>query len=885
MPFDCDTDVHSGVRLRVLIALFLLGAWASMGVDGMGPRKVHFREPHRKSYILDGPSTAEFTLARRDGSTNRYELSNRVVLQIEPGKDINALLANRPAQGAVPTVSRIITPNLFILQAANSRAAIDLAESLADKEGVVASYPVMRRPLRHQNSYAPVPNDPFFNQLWQLDNRGTDGNLDGPDLSVRSAWPFAVGAGVLVAVADEGLQLDHPELTNAASGGPHYNFFNSTSNGAPYSSIANHATAVAGLISAEKGNQRGVAGVAPQSKLASWVIWGDSFGQEVIATDEQLMDMFQYVSNRVAVQNHSWANATPDQFSLDVLSDIGISNAVTHGRGGKGVVIVRAAGNGRDDASNANDDGYANDPRAITVAAVRKDGGRACSYSNPGACLLVAAPSGDLSSSLDGASPDVLTTDRTGSAGYNTATGDSGDYTGFNGTSASSPQVAGVVALVLSANTNLAVRDVQQILALSARHYDFADPSLHTNGAGLRFSHNVGFGIPDAGFAVQLAKAWSNRPPAKQITVETNFTQGIPDDALRVLCEASGLSSSLSNIHCLPSLGEHPDVPTPSLPLVYVGQANAELTDDLHGKGALIQRGTSLFRDKIARAARAGASFAIIFNNTTSPLLQAMGGTDFAPIPAVSISQVDGEALRDFIALHPETTAHLQLTSAVYQLTVTNTLLCEHVGLRLKTTHPNRADVRVTLLSPVGTRSVLQAINSDPSAGPSDWTYWSCQHLYESSAGEWRLEVSDERSADVGSATYAQLILIGVEITDTDHDGLDDNWELQHFGDLAHGPKDDPDDDGINNAREQILGTDPTAPDTMFKLDIAALKWGHQRISWPARDTATYTILFSTNVAEPFTTVTNIAGRLPVSEFVVKSSPSNSLFRVRQSSD
>jgi len=64
----------------------------------------------------------------------------------------------------------------------------------------------------------------------------------------------------------------------------------------------------------------------------------------------------------------------------------------------------------------------------------------------------------------------------------------------------------GLAALILSANTNLTYRDVQQILILSARHFDFADPDVATNGAGLKMSHNLGFGIPDAGVAVNLAR-------------------------------------------------------------------------------------------------------------------------------------------------------------------------------------------------------------------------------------------------------------------------------------------------------------------------------------------------------------------------------------------
>jgi hypothetical protein len=506
----------------------------------------------------------------------------------------------------------------------------------------------------------------------------------------------------------------------------------------------------------------------------------------------------------------------------------------------------------------------------------------------------VGAPSGDVidtngdgvPDATDPIAPDVLTTDRTGSAGYVTSgPGDSADYAGFDGTSAASPQVAGVVALILSANTNLSYRDVQQILLLSARHYDFADADMHTNGAGLRFSHNVGFGIPDAAFAVEMAKTWSNRPAVKQVSAQNTTVQAIPDDSLRVVCAAAGLPASLASIHSVPSLGPHPDDPTPTLPLVYVGQSNAEIPDDLHGKGALIQRGSSFFWEKIGRAARAGARFAVIFNNVGTTEIQAMGATDYVPIPAVSIGKTDGEALRDFLATHPDTTARLQLTPAVYRFNMTNTLVCEHVGVRLKTTHSSRSDVRVTLVSPLGSRSILQVINADSSGGPSDWTYWSVQHFFESSYGEWRVEVSDERNTLIGSTpatgsvSSVQLLINGVPILDTDHDALDDNWEQARFGNLAANAKGDPDADGLDNAREQAMGSNPTISNYPFKLDIAQLQPGYWRLSWPARNEAAYDVLSNTNVARPFTSLTTIPGRLPVSEYVVRPA-TNQFFRV-----
>lgn len=636
---------------------------------------------------------------------------------------------------------------------------------------------------------------------------------------------------------------------------------------------------MAGLIAAETDNDLGVASVAPQARLASWVIFGTSFrGQESIASDEQLMDMFQYASNRVAVQNHSWGSTTTTPLAMDALSNEGVGNAVVHGREGKGVVIVRAAGNYREDLINANDDGFANDPRVITVGAVRKDG-RATSYTSPGACLLLGAPSGDLldtdgdgqNDAADPTAPDVLTTDRSGTAGYNTAVGEDGNYTFFNGTSASAPQVAGVAALILSANPALTYRDVQQILIFSARHFDLADPGLHRNGAGFWFSHNDGYGVPDAGVAVRYATVWSNRPPAKTVSITNTVRQNIPDDALRVVCAGTDLPPTLASIRCLPALGPHPDEPTSALPLVYVGQANDDITLDLHGKAALIQRGQSYFSEKIDRAARAGAAFAIIFNNQGTNQIQAMGGTTFCPIPSVSIGLTDGEALRDYLAVHPDTTAKIQLTPAVYRLRVSETLSCEHVGVRLKTTHSQRADVRVTLVSPMGTRSILQAINGDTTRGPTDWTYWSTQHFYESSAGEWRLEVSDERATTVrtfpsgttaatGAVTYAELIIKGVGITDSDADGLDDTWEMQWFGNLNSGPTDDPDRDGHNNAREQVLGTDPNRSISPPSL-AASLLLGGLLLTWLIDPSPARAVLFY-STADPNYNTTAPAGAL-----------------------
>jgi hypothetical protein len=530
------------------------------------------------------------------------------------------------------------------------------------------------------------------------------------------------------------------------------------------------------------------------------------------------------------------------------LEQVGLSNALTLGRGGLGVVMVRAAGNDRRNAANANDDGYCSDPRIVTVAAVRQDG-RVASYSEPGACVLVAAPSGDAGW------PGMFTTDLKGSGGVNQISyfppnEDLSDYMfradGFSGTSAATPQISGVVALLLSANPTLSRRDVQQILLLSSRHFDFADPDLATNGAGFRVSHNLGFGVPDAGEAVRLAKSWSNRPSLNTITLTNRSAAAIPDDALRVEVMQPGSTIPLLSIAGLPGTGPHPDQPTPALQLVDVGLAEGPIPVDLTGRGALIVRGGgATFAQKIGNAAAAGAGFAVIYNypsNATAPTNTApggeqlipLGGTDFVPIPAIFIGNSGGETLKAWFGTNDTVGARLILHAANLTFAVTNTLHCEHIGLRLKTDHSLRGDLRITLASPMGTRSVLQRYNSDETAGPEDWTYWSIRHFGESSVGTWTLSVGDEGGPGFsGSILEASLILTGVAIPDVDHDGLDDDWERRFLGNLAGGPQDDPDRDGLANAREQAAGTNPATVDRLFELDFSWWNEDIARVSWP----------------------------------------------------
>jgi len=129
--------------------------------------------------------------------------------------------------------------------------------------------------------------------------------------------------------------------------------------------------------------------------------------------------------------------------------------------------------------------------------------------------------------------PAIVTTDLMGDYGYDSLKSKHFDVEGneigaftnlMNGTSAATPMVAGVIALMLEANPNLTCRDVKYILALSARKNDPKNSNWHQNKAGLWFNINYGFGVIDAKSAIDLAKNFQSLSP------QENFTTVIEKD-------------------------------------------------------------------------------------------------------------------------------------------------------------------------------------------------------------------------------------------------------------------------------------------------------------------------------------------------------------------
>ena len=862
-----------------------LVAW---GLSAANPAS--FRGARHHVFDLD-PSTAagapEIPAVERS-TGRRVELTRRVVLHVAVGIDPDALAARHGLRREWSPDGRTV-----VYRAVDAASAIRAAERLGREPGVLAAMPGLRRHnAKPAFAWAAAPNDPYFPQQWSLDNSGNGYGQppDTSDLNLRGAWAIHRGRGVVIGVADDGMDARHPDLQAAYRADLAHNFFTDLDLGAHSLSSQYHGTAVGGLAAAQGNNRAGISGAAPAASLTSWVIFD---ANDDLPETTRLAAAFLRGSGTVAVQNHSWGNADFDFLEPTFVERVAISNAVSTARFNLGTVMVRASGNtrarnyfGRSGVGDANLDGFANEPGAITVASVRRDGVVA-SYSTPGACILVAAPGGEATEGsqlfmLDPVGNSGVTS--VASAGNELANYTYGSRAG-TGTSFSTPQVSGIVALMLGANPDLRLADCQRLLALSARPLYPGDPDLKENGAGLRVSHNVGYGVPDAGRAVRLAAAFHRSPQRVSVVVSNSVVPlAIPDDGLRVGILGAADPNLPASVPASGGSGIHPDQPTPALALIDVGQATAPIARDLHGAAALAFRRPNTFAQKIQFAAQAGAAFVVIANTDLGNERLLMLSTDFAAVPAVMVGAADGALLQSVARTDPAARFRLELDSARIEFQVTNMLSLDWVRVHLGIVHPRMGDLRVTLRSPAGTTSVLQRAGNQTTPQLEDWYYSSALHRLEGSAGTWTLAVTDEATGSTGTVRTAELGLTGIPILDTDGDGMDDDWERAHFGSLAANPAHDPDGDGVGNAVEAYLGTNPLSHDRplVSRLDPDGARL---RLSFPAVGGARYRIETAASPGGPWEILGDASYRGDEGSWFVPSGGEPAFYRVNRLPD
>ncbi len=303
------------------------------------------------------------------------------------------------------------------------------------------------------------------------------------DINILDAWKITKGGGVLVAVIDDGADIDHEDLKaniylayNADNG------TNDISNKFSDINVSSHGNTCAGFIAAPI-NGIGIIGTAPESKLI--LIKNDE------VSDAKTIRAFEYAKNNGAkVISCSWGTENVSDAviaELKSLYDFGIT-------------IVFASGNEGKSLNNTFSMDESEVEWVIGVGA-SSENNDVTSYSNYGEKIDILAPGGDTYASIG-----ILGLDDSETQGsihnYGLV---SNSYAFTDGTSFATPIAAGVIALMYAVNQKIRPKEVRDILIATADKIGGANAN-YQNG----FDKKRAYGKINAIKAVREAKRLIN---------------------------------------------------------------------------------------------------------------------------------------------------------------------------------------------------------------------------------------------------------------------------------------------------------------------------------------------------------------------------------------
>ena len=284
------------------------------------------------------------------------------------------------------------------------------------------------------------PNDPQYINAWHL-----------PKIGAPIAWDYTQGNPVTIAILDTGVETTHPDLQPQLV--PGWNFYDNNNNVAD---VLGHGTAVAGVAAAAGNNAIGVTSVSFKSKIMPMRI-----------TDAQGYGYYSLIAAAITSAADKGARVANISF-LGVSASSTVDSAAQYMRSKGGVVVT----------SGGNTNSLRTDPprESLTAVAATDSNDARASFSSWGDYIDIAAPGVNL---------------------FTTRTG--GSYGAFSGTSASSPVVAGVYGLMISANASLQPSKLDNILFTTAL-------DLGTSG----YDQEFGYGRVRADAAVASARGTSS---------------------------------------------------------------------------------------------------------------------------------------------------------------------------------------------------------------------------------------------------------------------------------------------------------------------------------------------------------------------------------------
>ncbi len=397
------------------------------------------------------------------------EVDQRVIVTLEPGADTRGL---RLVEPLMPSIG------LWLAEAEGAPSPADgvaLAERLATPEararGIRAAVPNLY--FRLKPFAEPfTPDDPRFPDQWFFDNLG-----------MTEAWGLSRGdASVQIVVIDSGCDGLHVDLIDKLDPGRDVIDGDDDPTPDPAFSGAAHGTECAGVAAASTNNAEGIAGACPECRLSCVRML-----QDAATPISANVEAFQFaLDSGASIVSNSWGFV--DAISVPQPLADAIQHVHENGRGGKGALILFAAGN---DDREIQDDELQALPSVLCIGAINNFDEQT-PFTNRGAAVDLVSPTG------------TMTTDISGPLGD-----EPGDYTAlFGGTSSACPVAAGIAGLLVSAAPDATAGELYDLMVHTARKAPYAVPD--ASGHDPIFGH----GIVDPTAALEVVLGISDPPPA-----------------------------------------------------------------------------------------------------------------------------------------------------------------------------------------------------------------------------------------------------------------------------------------------------------------------------------------------------------------------------------